>query len=85
MTLVPSIPPYGLRFRDIPVKNTAVAAYAGEGGVVLGDGNIQDFVAVCGIGLDELGCAGRLERVAAWRCGWARGVVEADGTVGGAT
>jgi hypothetical protein len=39
---------------------------------------------VRGIGLDELGCTGGLEGVAARWCGGARGIIEADGTVGGA-
>jgi hypothetical protein len=76
--------PYSLRLRDVPVEHAAVAAYAGKCGIVLRNGDVKDFVAVGGVGLDELGCAGRIEGVAAGWGGGARGVVEADGTVGGA-
>jgi len=80
--MIPAKSSYGLRFCDIPVKDVAVTAHAGKGGIVLGDGDIQDFVAMRGIGLDKLGCTGRLEGVGARWCGGARRIIEADGTVG---
>jgi hypothetical protein len=47
------------------VEHAAVTTYAGEGGIVLRNGDVEDFIAVGGVGLDELGCAGWIEEVAA--------------------
>jgi len=74
----------GLGFGDVPVKHAAIAADAGKGGIVLGDGDVENLVAVGRIGLDELGGAGRIEGVAAGWSGGPRGVVEADRAVRGA-
>ena len=38
--------------RYVPEEDTPVAAAAGECGVVGRDGYVEDFVAVCGVGLD---------------------------------
>jgi len=38
--------------RDVPEEDGAVAAGGGEAGVVMGDGEGEDFIAVGGVGLD---------------------------------
>ena len=73
-----------LRGRDVPEEDGAVAADAGKRRVVGRDAEVEDFIAVRRVGLDELGCRGRGEGVgcrSGGRPGW---VVEADGTVCGA-
>lgn len=42
----------GLSGDYVPEEDGAVAAAGGEGGIVRGDGEGEDFVAVCGVGLD---------------------------------
>lgn len=73
-----------LRRRHVPEEDGAVAADAGERRVVAGDAQVEDFVAVRGVGLDELGWRRGREGVGCWRGGGPGWVVEADGTVGGA-
>ena len=43
---------------DIPYKNTLVPAHGREFGVVFADGEVEDFVAVRAVGLDEAGGGG---------------------------
>jgi hypothetical protein len=84
MALIPAKTTKGLSGRDVPEEDTAVAADGGEGCVVGGDGEVEDGIAVRGVGLDELGSFWGREGVCGW-WGWgAGGVVEADGAVGGA-
>lgn len=52
MSLIPTKALDGLRGRDVPEEDGAVAAAGGEGCVVGGDGEGEDFVAVRGVGLD---------------------------------
>jgi len=59
-----------LRGRDVPEEDGAVAADAGERRVVGGDAEVEDFVAVRAVGLDELGWRRRGEGVG---CGSGRG------------
>lgn len=45
--------PQRLGGRHVPEEHGAVAAGGGEAGVVGRDGEGEDFVGVCGVGLDE--------------------------------
>jgi hypothetical protein len=52
--MIASESPRGLRGGYVPEEDGAVAAHGRERGVVGGDGDVEDFVAVCGVGLDQL-------------------------------
>lgn len=69
---------------DVPEEDGAVTAHGRECCVGRGDGDVEDGVAVRGVGLDELAWAGRSEGVGIGGGGGTRGVVETDGAVGGA-
>ena len=60
------------RGADVPEEDLLVAADGGEARVVRGEGEVEDFVAVGGVGLDEVGGGG------------VGGVGEVDGAVCGA-
>ena len=60
----------------VPEKDLLVATDAGEPGIVVANGEIEDFVAVSGVGLDEAGFGSG--------AGGFGGVVEVDGAVTGA-
>lgn len=60
----------------IPQKNLLVSAHAGKARVVFCDGEVEDFVAVGAVGLDQAGFWGG--------GGGFQRVVEVDGAVGGA-
>ncbi len=64
------------RSGNIPEEDLPVPAYRSEARVVVGDGDVKDFVAVRRVGLDEAGF--ELGGV-----GFG-GVVEVDGAIGGA-
>ncbi len=84
MAAIAAKPPEGLRRGHVPQEDGAVPADGGERGVVGRDADVEDFVAVGGVGLDELRWARRVER----GCGGGRGgagrVVEPDGAIRGA-
>lgn len=73
---MPSESPQCSRSGNIPQKNLPVPADGGEARVIVGNGDVEDFVAVRGVALDEAGF-GR-GRVRLGR------VVEVDGAVRGA-
>ncbi len=73
---MPREPAQRARGRDVPQENLLVAAHGGEASVVAADGEVEDGVAVRGVGLYQAGFGDlwvRFERV-----------VEVDGAVGGA-
>ncbi|KAL8782894.1 MAG: hypothetical protein Q9213_005006 [Squamulea squamosa] len=72
---MPRPPPQRPRRRHIPQENLLVPSHAGESRVILRDGDVEDFVAVGGICLDQT-------RVRGGGGGFG-GVVETDGAVGG--
>jgi len=73
---MPAPPPQRARRGDVPEENGLVPADGAEARVVGADGEVEDFVAVGRVGLDEAGF---------WDCGGGfGGVVEVDGAVGGA-
>ena len=85
-------PPQRAARGHVPQEDLPVAADAGEAGVVGRDGEVEHFVAVRGVGLDEAGGRGGGESAGGGGStgggeGGGRGfegVVEPDGAVGGA-
>ena len=64
------------RAGNVPQEDLAVPADGREASVVVGDGEVEDFVAVRGVGLDQAGFGLGGEGFG--------GVVEVDGAGGGA-
>ena len=69
-------PPQRASAGDVPEEDLAIAADGCKPGIVIGDGDVEDFIAVRRIGLDEAG-------LGLVRLGFG-GIIEMDGTVGGA-
>ena len=78
MSLIASKPPKSFGTSNVPEEDGAVSTHGRECCVVGRDADVEDFVAVGGVGLDELGGLRRLERVGGGGRRGARGVVQAD-------
>ena len=84
MSMIPPKSPYCFCGRDVPEEHATVPANGRESCIVGRDADVEDFVAVRGVGLDEL-CGFRgLEWVGGGGGRRAGGVVQSDGTVRGA-
>lgn len=83
MAVVTAKPPQRLGRSHIPKEDRAVPTYRRESRVILCDADIEDFVAMRGVCLDELCELWRFEEVCGCGGRGAGRVVQPDGTVRG--